>query len=1068
MPNSYAQIPIKDLPGIAQITFHERTTNLYSHTYDIDDIQPNERLVGQLNDSNRDFEGWPDKEFYDVFYSDADGTFNANGAYATIEARFDMNTGGGGLNIAEVELHFENGTSFYCQYVSSSFGNGPNYIPGSEPLATDCDLFTGCTMGSTQGTNLRLRITIGVMYDPTMIIEESCSGSDYEVTVNNVVFNESNPVGLENIECDSLVLIDLTFHPVYDSLLAYDGCMGDGYNVIVNGATYDEMNPSGIEQMVTIQGCDSIVNVDLTFAPPAMGQFNYEGCQGDGYTVTINGIVYDESHQNGTETLIGLNGCDSIVAINLVFDPETTGIESYTGCTGDGYAVEVNGRIYNESNTQGIEVLTGSNGCDSTVTIDLQYLPETTGEETYFGCSGDGYAVIVNGIVYDEGNTTGLEILTGSNGCDSVVFVELSYFPVTEGVEYYSGCSGSGYSVNVSGTVYDENNPGGVEILLNSDGCDSIVTIDLEFADEVYGEELYVGCIGDGYSIVVNGTVYNENNPNGTETLISAGGCDSVVTISLFFAPVSMNIETYSGCEGDGYVVIINGTAYNESNPSGTETLISQNGCDSIVTILLQFAPPSMQSVQHFGCTGDGYEVAVNGTLYNESNPSGVELLTGSNGCDSIVSVSLSYENNAMINETYTGCAGDGYSITLNGNTYDENNPTGIETLQGVNGCDSIVTIDLTFLPQTTAVIEYEGCVNDGYSINVNGTIYDQTNPQGTEILAASNGCDSVVTILLNFEDGTTGAYNHTGCTGDGFSVNVNGTLYNESNPTGAEILIGSNGCDSVVTITLEFNDFLEGTEMYKGCTGDGYSVNVNGTIYNESNPIGSELLTAASGCDSIVTIELIFHPQVSSIIEYEGCTGDGFSLVVNSATYNEQNPAGTETLTSQIGCDSLVVIELNYSETFSSDYSYTGCEGDAFSISINGAEYNELNPSGVEVLQSAVGCDSTVTVQLEFEPCDTIECGNYVPNVFSANGDNINDTFRFYFSEQCRILTFQIQIFDRWGALLFESTDPAFTWDARFRDQELNPGVYVFVAEIFFEGEADPVLEYGDVTIIR
>ena len=44
------------------------------------------------------------------------------------------------------------------------------------------------------------------------------------------------------------------------------------------------------------------------------------------------------------------------------------------------------------------------------------------------------------------------------------------------------------------------------------------------------------------------------------------------------------------------------------------------------------------------------------------------------------------------------------------------------------------------------------------------------------------------------------------------------------------------------------------------GCTGDGYSVTVNGTLYNEANASGSEVLTNAAGCDSTVTVTLTYN----------------------------------------------------------------------------------------------------------------------------------------------------------------------------------------------------------------
>ena len=70
------------------------------------------------------------------------------------------------------------------------------------------------------------------------------------------------------------------------------------------------------------------------------------------------------------------------------------------------------------------------------------------------------------------------------------------------------------------------------------------------------------------------------------------------------------------------------------------------------------------------------------------------------------------------------------------------------------------------------------------------------------------------------------------GCAGDGYSVTVNGTLYNEANASGSEVLTNAAGCDSTVTVSLTYNATSTGTETYTGCAGDGYSVTVNGTLY--------------------------------------------------------------------------------------------------------------------------------------------------------------------------------------------------------------------------------------------
>ena len=47
----------------------------------------------------------------------------------------------------------------------------------------------------------------------------------------------------------------------------------------------------------------------------------------------------------------------------------------------------------------------------------------------------------------------------------------------------------------------------------------------------------------------------------------------------------------------------------------------------------------------------------------------------------------------------YKGTKGDGYTITINGSTYDEDNPKRVDTLNTIHGCDSIIVTNLTFNP---------------------------------------------------------------------------------------------------------------------------------------------------------------------------------------------------------------------------------------------------------------------------------------------------------------------------------------------------------------------------------
>jgi len=158
--------PIQSLPNLQTITIYEQTGSVFPHVYAPTDPALLTRLPDPLSASNNDF-STTSAEYYDVFYSNADGTFNANGAYLTIQARFDapptLPAGGGGLNINEVQLNYQGGTNEFANVVTSFVTEGFGAIAGSQAFAVDGDLATYTTLGSTDPSNPtdRLSLTVG-------------------------------------------------------------------------------------------------------------------------------------------------------------------------------------------------------------------------------------------------------------------------------------------------------------------------------------------------------------------------------------------------------------------------------------------------------------------------------------------------------------------------------------------------------------------------------------------------------------------------------------------------------------------------------------------------------------------------------------------------------------------------------------------------------------------------------------------------------------------------------------------------------------------------------------------
>ena len=93
------------------------------------------------------------------------------------------------------------------------------------------------------------------------------------------------------------------------------------------------------------------------------------------------------------------------------------------------------------------------------------------------------------------------------------------------------------------------------------------------------------------------------------------------------------------------------------------------------------------------------------------------------------------------------------------------------------------------------------------------------------------------------------------------------------------------------------------------------------------------------------------------------------------------------------------------------------------------------------------------------------IFCDIWVPNAFTPNGDGVNDVFR-VLGNVGRLENFRLRIFNRWGQLLFETSDRTKGWDGRQADEEALLGVYAYMMEYSLKGRT--VLQKGNFTLLR
>ncbi|HEX4886690.1 MAG TPA: gliding motility-associated C-terminal domain-containing protein [Luteibaculaceae bacterium] len=83
-------------------------------------------------------------------------------------------------------------------------------------------------------------------------------------------------------------------------------------------------------------------------------------------------------------------------------------------------------------------------------------------------------------------------------------------------------------------------------------------------------------------------------------------------------------------------------------------------------------------------------------------------------------------------------------------------------------------------------------------------------------------------------------------------------------------------------------------------------------------------------------------------------------------------------------------------------------------------------------------------------------DCPEYrLPNVFTPNGDGVNDVFTPF--PYNGVTGIELQIFNRWGKMVFQTTNPDILWDGRVEGANASDGVYFYVGTVFFGSSAGP-----------
>ena len=250
---------------------------------------------------------------------------------------------------------------------------------------------------------------------------------------------------------------------------------------------------------------------------------------------------------------------------------------------------------------------------------------------------------------------------------------------------------------------------------------------------------------------------------------------------------------------------------------------------------------------------------------------------------------------------------------------------------------------------------------------------------------------------------------------------------------------------DNCMTFTVQFSDAE--LSAFPDLETIVVAVNDNGTGVAQTGGQQEE-------CDT--TDNFFYFPASPCNIPKDTVTAD----ICVRESYSDENfdisPAETQTAGTfyhrkvyQVDdCDSVIVLKLRVHPEYDLHFTETIPEGWAYDN--HGIFLNEsLLESGDRIdtsitYQSEYGCDSIIHVSIQIAVADI---AIYLPNAITpSKSDGLNDVFSLPEKIQNQIANFEIVIFNRWGEMVFYSTDKGFQWNGEYKGKTFYDNVYQYV----------------------
>ena len=951
-------------------------------------------------------------------------------------------------------------------------------------------------------------------------------------TINVLVVDPPSPVSLGDqlILCPGEV-IQYDFDPLLGEFLWQDGSTASSFTIIEEGSyslTLSNMcgDASDDVEVVevtpplfdigpdTIRQCTGdIVDIELDHT---MGSFHWQnGSNSNSYAITTGGM-YSVTVTNPCGTYI-----DSLLAIYTAIPAVDLGADASL-CQGDTLVLQGgnNSGTYAwqdgsamttfTATTSGTYALSITNLCgNDRDSVNLLFASPPATPDLGIDrnlCPGETIILSVN----MPGN-----VITWSDG--SAADTLLVSAPGTYNVQVMNACGISADTITITASAEppDVQLPGDISIC-SGDTLTlmaNVAGVSYLWNDGSPGSSLEVVAPGI-YSV----TVANNCGSDNDTIIISDGGAPPALTLgvdtaicagtSITLLPLSSNVDTWLWQDGS---VLPTYT----TNVEGDVIVVGQNACgtvqDTIHIDLLPAVPPLSIGPDTSICDGEtislGIDIAnVDIVWFNGSTDTAITITAPgivhamiANTCGEsrdTMAVSLLPDPPVFtLGEDMTLCPGEIilFAPSISGVTYLWQDGSSNAIYQSTQAETVILTVANTCGTSTDTVVITESntgpqvdlgpdvSVCEGETVLVesglggvdylwqDGSVSSDflASQSGTLILQVSNNCGVDVDTIEIFIGGNAPVVElgH-----DTLLCNGN-TLVLQSSGTGSNMITWQDGSTSGTYMVTQPGEYF--LQERNACGADADTIEVSFL-----DPPGPFTL----GPDTLLCLgdTLMLHQPVTTdaFAWQDGSDGSSY-LVVQPGFYSGHiiNQCGQTSDTVHVSViadtvtfeqDTLLYwcigqhVELTAQQSFPATY--------VWSTGDNTPSITVTTPGMYEVdVYTQCGAASR-EFDIVPDPDCHIQSGIYIPNIFSPNGDQVNDVFKVELGSDITVKEMTGSIYDRWGDIVFSSSQIPFVWDGLFAGKTVMPGVYVFRLEIVYsiDGQETREVLSGDVTLIR